>query len=756
MQKITTLILASGIACFMNAQGDKKAEFWSPVGAEKIKLSGERVITPQKAQTFHLVGDNLKNLLWSAPHESKVRLQESQTLIDLPLPDGSVKKFRVVESPVMAAELSAAYPEIRTYNVMGVDDPGIYGKLDYTMWGFHAMLRGTAGDVFIDPYCRFNNEDYNVYYFKDYHKDGSKILDEVGVLTDHQMLTSRYDINSTQATCVGTQLRTYRTAIACTGEYAVAATGLASPTVAQTLACIVTTLNRVDGVYETDLAIKMVLVATETVVVYTNASTDPFSGNNNANTLISESQTVIDNNIGNANYDAGHTFSTGGGGLSTLGGVCQAGQKAQSITGSPTPTGDGYDIDYVAHEMGHNFGGNHTFRSKLGSCNGNYNPGTMVEPGSGISIMAYAGICSTDDDSAHSIPYFHTISYDEIVAYTNTSSGNTCPVKTSSGNNPPTVTASANYTVPKSTPFILTGSATDPDGDVLSYAWEEIDNNSTAGAWNTGAKPFFRSYGPVSVPYRLFPKLSVVQSGTYTTTIGEFLPTTAQTLTFRLMARDNKMGGGGVCYAASTVTVSGTAGPLTVTYPNTTGITWASGSAQTVTWAVNSTDVAPVNCTSVNVLISYNSGSSWTTVQAATVNNGTLAITAPTVTATVNTCRIKVESVGNIFYDISDKDFTITAGSTGGIATASSNNIAMQLVPNPANEQVSVNLYGLNAGEKSTLVIYDMLGNAVLKDVLSGKENYQLQYDISQFSKGVYLVEISGATRKGVSRLIKQ
>ncbi|HXB41131.1 MAG TPA: zinc-dependent metalloprotease family protein [Bacteroidia bacterium] len=755
MKKITTLILATSLTCFVNAQNTKKIQLWESVNESKIKLSGERVIIPQKAKTFHLVNDNLKKTLWAAPHENTVRLQESQCIIELPMPDGSLMKFRVVESPVMAPELCAAYPMIKTFNVMGVDQPGTYGKLDFTMWGFHAMLRGTHGDIYIDPFCRFNNEDYNVYYLRDYIKDASKILPEVDVL-DKRTPEQRMGSNSTQAmVCVGPQLRTYRTAIACTGEYAMAATGLGSPTVAQTLACIVTTLNRVDGVYETDLSIKMVLVPTETVVVYTNPSTDPFTGNNNANTLINESQTVIDNNIGDANYDAGHTFSTGGGGLSTLGGVCLSGQKASSITGSPTPTGDGYDIDYVAHEMGHNFGGNHTFRSTLGSCSGNYNPGTMVEPGSGITVMAYAGICGTDDDSAHSIPYFHTISYDEIVAYTNSGSGNTCPVTTNSGNHAPVVTGSANYTVPKSTPFILTGSATDQDGDPLTYQWEEIDNNNSAGAWNSGAKPFFRSYNPVSIPSRMFPKLSVVQSGTYTTTIGEFLPTTQQTLNFRLIARDNKMGGGGVCYALTTVTVSSTAGPLAITYPNATGITWASAGNQTITWAVNGTTGAPINCANVNILISYDSGSTWTMLMPNVANSGSQLVTVPTVTATISTCRIKVESVGNIFFDISHKDFTITAGSTG-IATASNNTIAMQLVPNPANEQVSINLYGLNANEKNNLVIYDMLGNVVLKDALSGKENYEMNYDLSQFSKGVYLVEISGTNKKAVSRLVKQ
>jgi len=353
--------------------------------------------------------------------------------------------------------------------------------------------------------------------------------------------------------------------VACTGEYAVAATGSATPTMAQTLAKIITSVNRVDGVYETEVAVRLVLVATETLVVFTNASTDPFNGNNNASTLIGESQSVISSTIGSANYDIGHTFSTGGGGLAGLGVVCINSQKASGITGSPNPVGDPYDIDYVAHEIGHQFAGNHTFNATTSSCGGgNRNASTAVEPGSGVTIMAYAGICgSTNDLAPNSIAYFHAISYDEIVNFTNLNNGNSCAATTSTGNQPPVVTGSGNYFVPKSTPFILTGSATDPDGDALTYSWEETEVG-TAGNWNANVKPYFRSYNPVTVPSRLFPIASVVLSGNYASVKGEFVPTSAQNLQFRLTARDNKMGGGGVCYAINTVSVTN-AGPLSVT-----------------------------------------------------------------------------------------------------------------------------------------------------------------------------------------------
>ena len=510
-KKLTLLVAGLSLASIVQAQTAK--QLWSPINEKEITPLGARVIVPQKYKTFHLVNDNLKNLLWSAPDEKQVRLQNSNTIVELPMPDGTIKKYRVVYSPVMAPELAAVYPSIKTFNIVGVDEPGIYGKLDFSDMGFHAWIRKEGTDVYIDPYSQLNFTDYITYNTSDYDKDPSLIQHCMGVLKNDMHLKKRASMGTSSnqaAPCIGDVLQTYRTAIACTHQYAAAATGIASPTVAQTLAKIVTTLNRVDGVYETDLACKMVLVPTETLVIFPVATGDPFTGNGSGNILINESQTQIDNRIGDANYDNGHTFSTGGGGLSTLGGICNTGQKASSITGSPTPTGDKYDIDYVAHEIGHNFGGDHTFNSVTGSCSGNQNTGTMVEPGSGISIMAYAGICSPNDDSAHSIAYFHTVSFDEITANTLFGTGNACPVITNTGNNIPVVTAPTSFTIPKSTPFILTGSATDADGDPISYSWEETDNNSTGHNWNSGAKPFFRNFNPKSSPSRMFPKLATV------------------------------------------------------------------------------------------------------------------------------------------------------------------------------------------------------------------------------------------------------
>lgn len=762
MKKFFTPFITFLFALTINAQSSDK--FWSLTKDADVKPTGKRQIIPQKYVVFKLNGTQLKDALFAAPNEKSVKINESNCIITLPLPNGTFQRFKVVEASIMEPGLVNQFPNIKTFSVKGIDDPYSNGKLDWNEFGFHGMIRTVnEGDFFIDPYCTENTTDYLTYYTKDFVKDPSQVMPEAGVIKQADSKTqnspkkkeeeAKVNNIATPATCVGAQLRTYRLAVACTGEYAVAATGSATPTMAQTLSKIVTSVNRVDGVYETEVAVRLVLVATETMVVFTNATSDPFNGNNNAGTLIGESQTIITNTIGASNFDIGHTFSTGGGGLAGLGVVCVAGQKASGITGSPSPVGDPYDIDYVAHEMGHQFGGNHTFNATTSSCSGNRNAGTAVEPGSGVTIMAYAGICgSTNDLAPNSIAYFHAISYDEIVNFTQLSSGNSCAVTTTTGNHPPAVTGSGNYVVPKSTPFILTGSATDIDGDALTFSWEETELG-VAGNWNSGNKPFFRSYVPVTTPSRLFPIASVVASGNFASVKGEFVPTSAQNLQFRLTARDNKMGGGGVCYAINTVTVS-SAGPLIVTNPDAAGIIWAIGSSQTITWGVNGTDVAPISCDSVRILISYNSGATYSVLVNSTPNDGSELITAPTLSASISTCRIKVESKGNIFYDISNNNFTIDINV--GIKAQSQNNpVGLSVYPNPFTNQFNLSALNLNSESITQLKILDVLGKKVLETNYQKRSELHETIDLSTMSNGVYFITITNNNKQSVYRIVK-
>lgn len=774
MRKVLCLLVVFALFNNLGHAQNSSNKFWTPINENKISVSGKRQIIPQKYLTFHLDENSIKTLLFNAPKEKVVRINESSVIISLPTPSGELQKFKLIESSIMADELSSAFPNIKTFSVKGIDDPYANGKLDWTEFGFHGMILSINGDFFIDPYCSGNTSDYISYYTSDFRKNPSDILIEAGVLGESdgqkkplsgaEEKTGKKLSVAAPAICVGNQLRTYRLAVACTKEYAVAATGqsAANVTIAQTLAKVVTSVNRVDGVYEKEVAVRLVLVPTTTLVLYPSAASNSYtaSDNNNANTLINKSQLVIDGNIGTANYDIGHTFSTGGGGLAQLGCVCNASNKAKGITGSPSPVGDPYDIDYVAHEMGHQFSGNHTFNCGTGSCSGNRNASTSVEPGSGVTIMAYAGICGGIDNLANnSIAYFHAISYDEIVNFTNSGNGNNCAVTTTTGNNPPVVTGSGNYIIPFSTPFKLTGSATDPDGDVLTYSWEETDPGLSTGSWNSGSRPYFRSYVPVATPVRLFPYNSIVTSGNYQGTAGEYLPSTPQTLQFRLTARDNKMGGGGVCYATSNVTIDNS-GPLTVTNPNTVGIVWNVNTQQTITWDVNGTAQAPVSCDSVRILISYNSGNTYSVLVPSTPNDGAEMIIAPTLTTTIITCRIKVESIGNVFYDIGNFNFTISTDNPGqgdvGINQLSRNNpMGLSIWPNPVSNQFTFSAGGLSADAITKLEVLDVLGKIMFQNEYQSRNELKETVDLSDFSNGIYFVKITNNNKQSVSRILK-
>jgi Metallo-peptidase family M12/Secretion system C-terminal sorting domain len=766
MTKIYITLAMIGSLNLMNSQSNQS--FWVPIQEYKIQKTGVRDIVPNKYKTYHLDVTSLKNKLLQAPNDAFVSAKNSTIIVSLPMPNGIYERFTIVEAPVMDELLQSSYPNIRTYSIHGLDDVYASGKLDITEFGFHGMIRSPKGDVFIDPYCKWNVEDYISYYVTDFEKPLHQRSFCEGAFGETNLLNKTSAPTAT--ICAGQNLRKYRLAVGCTGQYAVAATGSATPTTAQVLAKVVTSVNRVDGVFESEVAVRMVLVNTTTITLYVKTATttaiaaaptataQPYTGNGNGGTLIGESQNVITNLIGTANFDIGHTFSTGGGGLAQLGCVCSATNKARGITGSSNPVGDPYDIDYVAHEIGHQFSGNHTFRANTGSCAGNANNATSVEPGSGITIMAYAGICSaTNNLASNSIAFFHSISYDEIMNFTNLNGGNTCPVTTTTGNNPPVVTGSANFVIPSSTPFALTGSATDPNGDALTYQWEEADAGTSGANWNSGAKPFFMSYVPITSPTRLFPKLSSILTGVtaYTTVIGEFLPTTAQTLKFRLTARDNKMGGGGVCYAACQITVSAT-GPFSVTSQSVIGITYASGSVQNITWNVSGTNTAPVNCANVNIYVSKDAGLTYSLVLANTPNDGNENVTLPNLATTSNTCRVKVESVGNIFFDLNDKNFTITL-STGLNQLSNANTLGLQLYPNPFSGSVKIDIASSQSlqVDKTVINVYDILGKIVYTENIKLSDNFTKTFDFSSLANGTYVVEVTDGTQKSVVRMIK-
>ncbi|MGB4852750.1 MAG: zinc-dependent metalloprotease family protein, partial [Ignavibacteria bacterium] len=529
---------------------------WKDIPGSALAGKDLKAIKIEKFRSLKLNLNSFRNILFSAPFELSDRAKNSPYIIELPSPDGKLSKFYVTEYSMMESGLAAMYPEMKTYSIKGIDDPHAVGKIDLTSFGFHGMVLSPNGDYFINPLSLDNTENYISFYKSDYsgYRSFDCLVTEISSNSDF--------INNNNSIMTGQQLRTYRLACAATGEY----TAFFGGTVALGQAAIVTSMNRVNGIYERDLSVRMTLVANNSSIVYTNSATDPYT-NGNGSTMLGQNQTNCDAVIGTANYDIGHVFSTGGGGVAGLGVVCSNGNKARGVTGSTSPVGDPYDIDYVAHEMGHQFSGNHSFNGSTGSCSGgNRNASTAWEPGSASTIMGYAGICSPQDLQPNSDALFHSGNVSEITAFTQTGGGNSCPVTTNTGNTPPTVTVPAGgFTIPISTPFELTGSATDVETPgSLTYIWEEMDLGA-AGAPTApvGNAPIFRSFTPVVSPTRTFPKLSDLLNNT--STIGEILPTYTRTLSFRLTARDNNAGGGGINFNSISFNVNSAAGPFLVT-----------------------------------------------------------------------------------------------------------------------------------------------------------------------------------------------
>ncbi len=637
----------------------KSSSYWRSISIADVGGGHERYSMPSDASIVRLDLPAIKATLLNAPKEFTIAASLSKVEILVPMPDGSYQTFRMVESEMMEPGLQLQYPNFKVYSGQGIEDPTSVIKVSLTDLGFESMIISSKGQFFIDPFHPFNTLDYVVYEKsklprRNFNCETASINGGVKVDRNFSQVASGISNRSSGGT-----LKTYRLALSCTGEYSAYFGGTASGA----MSGIVASTARVNGVYEMELAVRLVLIANDNLLIYLNASTDPYT-NNNGSTMLTENQNNITSVIGSANYDIGHVFSTGGGGIAGLGVVCSSTNKARGVTGSSSPTADAYDIDYVAHEMGHQFSGNHTFNSALGSCaGGNRNATTAYEPGSGITIMAYAGICGADDLAAHSIAYFHVKSGDEIGAFITTGTGSTCPVSTVTGNTPPTVAAGTGYNIPISTPFVLTATGSDADGDAITYSWEEYDLGS-AGVWNptSGTAPLFRPFSPTTDPSRTFPKLSDIVNNV--TTIGEFPASYARTLNFRVTARDNRAGGGGVTNTAATtvVNVINTTTPFKVTAPNT-GLTWTTGSSQTVTWDVSSTNSGTINCSNVKISLSIDGGITYPTILlSSTANDGTELVTVPSILTT--TARIKVEAVGNIFFDISNVNFSIIAGST--------------------------------------------------------------------------------------------
>jgi Metallo-peptidase family M12B Reprolysin-like len=704
-----------------------------------------REIVPGKYRVVSLDLNGTSSMLKKARKGHFSDARAVSMLVDLPMPDGSMQQFSIVESSIMEPGLEAKYPGIKTYSGVGVTDPTSTVWLDITYKGYHAMILSEKGDIFIDPYSQQSQRTYISYRKADYTRT-DKMLN-----CGTEARTALSPVAPVAASrVIQGQLRSYRLALAATVEY----TNYHGGTKPLALSAMVTSINRVNAVYQVDLGIKMNLVANTDLLIYTgNANRDPYS-NTNGSRMLSQNINNINSVIGSANYDIGHVFSTGGGGVAYLGSVCTS-IKAGGVTGSPAPVGDPFDIDYVAHEIGHQFGAEHTFNAVSGNCSGgNRSAASAYEPGSGVTIMAYAGICGINNLAPNSIAFFHVRSLDQIYSFVTTGAGAGCAVVTTNTNVAPVISSiGTTYNIPVNTPFTLTAAATDADGDPVTYSWEEFDLGP-AGDWNlpSGNAPIFRPRNATASGTRSFPILANVLNNS--NTIGELKPSYARAMNFKVTVRDGR---GGVSWNDNNVVVNviNTTTPFAVTGLDA-ATTLTGGASQTITWNVSGTTAAPISTANVNILLSTDGGQTFGTVLASNVpNSGSAAVTIPNVSTT--TGRIKIEGAGNIFYDINNANLTVVPSAITRAAVSDEGNKAaavLSVYPNPASGAAYIRFSALKSGVEQ-LIITDINGRVIRQQpiaVQAGENNRQFALPTSG-SGNIYFITVG---RRQPVRLVVQ
>ena len=657
---ITTLLLINTSASLATQN------FWHDVTPSSKLLSSEI----QSIRYFYADESALRDFLTRVPGELS---GDNSHIIRLPMPDGTLVSYSIVESLIMEASLAAKFPEIKSYLVYGIEDPGASGRIDISPKGLRGMIYTSQGRVFIDPDRK--NPTVGRYLSRTDRGSPSSNNFQCGTnqLAGNQSFSPLLQ-NRVESRIAGSLLE-YRLAVSATYEYATAPSvniNGGGNELFDALAEINTAISRVNVIYQRDLGIKLILVGSGNLIDITNDS--PLAGfDEDSGQLLINNKDWIETDITVSQYDIGHVFSTGGGGLASLGSVCDDTRKARGVTGSADPTGDAFYIDYVAHEIGHQFGAEHTFNGSTGSCVGlNRSALTAFEPGSGSTIMAYAGICGTEDIQSNSDATFHAGSIDQINGFVAGAGSCGADNPISPVNADPTANAGTYMVIPTRTSFQLQGTGTDIDGDTLSYQWDQMDagteTSSTTIGDDLGDNALFRSYLPqIEIGDRDFPALGTqVEDGPFDQS--ETLPCTARNFNFRLTVRDGKSG---QATDDVQITVDTASGPFRVTSHNASDTIIANSGAETISWDVANTDKALVSCPTVDIdLLTFATGHteySVTPLATAEPNDGGANVSFPDITKSSSIARFRVKCSNNIFYDISDADIIISGTGDPGL-----------------------------------------------------------------------------------------
>ncbi|SNR17330.1 reprolysin-like metallopeptidase [Tenacibaculum jejuense] len=725
---------------------------WQKINTDNYSLLAKKgTITDQIPKEYSLFSLNLNNF----KNQLTTKSRGIEKSILLPDTDNNISEFILEESSNFSEPLSPEFGLIKSYSLRSKYDKETTGKLSIGSDGVHITLHKlNTPTYYLDPYTK-DNSTYMLYSRSSLNQDSHPsctLLNEKNNPNVAQKFGTKLINDGT--------LRTYRLALACTGEYAqfhINNQGVRSGTEAEQRAAVLsamnTTITRVNSVYERDLSVHMniVLVGGENPLINLDPVNDNLD-NDNSFTLINQNQTLCDNVIGTANYDVGHIFALGFGGIALFRSVCSEGEKALGMTGLDNPLGDPFDIDFVSHELGHQFGGNHTFNGDTGSCVGtNRNDNTAIEPGSGSTIMAYAGICSPNNVQNNSDDYFHTISLQEMLGFIQNNTS--CSTNSNTGNTAPTANAGSDFTVPKRTPLVLKGNGSDNDPSAsLTYCWEQVDNEiviSPPSSTSTeGAS--FRSFAPSTSPNRYLPKLETIVSGEFFT-FWEVIPEVAREMNFTLTVRDNQSGGGAVAFDDMKVTVIDVK-PFTVTTPGTE-VSWDGATAQTIVWDKSTTDQAPINCKNVRIKLSTDGGLTFPTVIVdSTPNDGIETVIIPNMATTE--ARIMIEAIDNIFYNVNSTNFTIINNpdaATGDVIDFAN----FSLFPNPTDNKTFNLIFDIEVLSTVKVELFDLGGRLVgTKEFNNATNKFAEQLSYENVTSGLYLLQIIKNDKREVRKVI--
>jgi hypothetical protein len=646
MKSLKTLVII--LSC-LNFSAYSQNNFFTKNTSKVLPSVGDNS-EPQvlKSVLYNLDITNLKYFLKNVGN----RDSRSNKTISIPYHDGSLKEYQIFEASVMEAEFQSKYPNMRSYAGQGITNPEETIRFTVTSLGFSAIILGTPnGTQMIEPV------DTSINLYTSYFTNDIEFKDNLFECEHIDLDSSKNNNEEREVPSKNADdgiLRNYRFALSATSEYS----AFYGNNLEDVISSLLIATANVNAVLERDLSVRLTMID-NTDLIFFDPENDPFTNDDNI-ALLGENQTLIDNFIGDENYDIGHVINTAGGGVAALQSSCVENFKAYGVTGATSAT-DARFIFVFLHELGHQFGSPHTFNGSVGPCETNISPTTALEPGSGTTIMAYPGLCSGQNviNSASGDLYYHQISLSTM--WSHILNSGSCPIdQTITGNTAPVADAGADYLIPQGTPYKLTGSSTDIDGtNTHTYTWEQYDfGPAGAPTETTLTGPLVRSFEGTMNPVRYIPNLSDLLDSPGSQT-WERLVTVERDINFRLTVRDNDVLGGQTAVDAMTASVTTEAGPFEVTsQTEENAIVWVPGSTETITWNVAGTDANGINESTVNILLSTDAGLTYDTVLVEnTPNDGIENIQIPDVDAAK--CRIMIEAVNNIFFNINEAYFAV-------------------------------------------------------------------------------------------------